>query len=286
MHDTPCMTKLYSDDGNDGNDHLNGFLVSEIQQDNIGGQRSKIDVVATILHICLNGSLKNHIIGKGNLSDSMTNHYLTLLLYHNLLETYKDEGNNNRTYYRTTRKGKAVIVHYNEIQKLFLKSNSSGTGDRYYPEKRKYAHYSTLYPYRILIIDDESDITSALKSGLQLQGFKVDVFNEPLKALSNYSVGTYNLLILDVKMPKMSGFELYRVIRKLDKGIIVCFWTAFEVCYEELRRMFPTMDERYFIRKPIAMDELVDRIQSIISTSGEMTNAMAPNSSAANNQQK
>jgi CheY-like chemotaxis protein/predicted transcriptional regulator len=283
------MTKLCGDDDDD-DDHRNDFLISELQQDNIGGQRSKIDVVATILHICLCGSLKNHIIGKGNLSDSMTNHYLTLLLYHNLLETYKDEGNNNRTYYRTTRKGKAVIVHYNEIQKLFLKKgiikSSSSTGDRYYPDNRKYAHNSTLYPYRILIIDDESDITSALKSGLQLQGFKVDVFNEPLKALSNYSVGTYNLLILDVKMPKMNGFELYKVIRKLDKGIIVCFWTAFEVCYEELRRMFPAMDERYFIRKPIAMDELVDRIQSIISTSGEMTNAMAPNSSAANNQQK
>ncbi|MFL6346904.1 MAG: response regulator [Nitrososphaeraceae archaeon] len=277
------MVNLYGDDDD--------FLISELHQDNIGGQRSKIDVVATILHICLDGSLKNHIIGKGNLSDSMTNHYLTLLLYHNLLETYKDEGNNNRTYYRTTQKGKGVIVHYNEIQKLFLKkgilnSNSTSTGDRYYPEKRKYAHNSILYPYKILIIDDESDITSALKSGLQLQGFKVDVFNEPLKALSNYSVGTYNLLILDVKMPKMNGFELYKVIRKLDKGIIVCFWTAFEVCYEELRKMFPAMDERYFIRKPIAMDELIDRIQSIISPSAEMTNAITPNNSATNIQEK
>jgi CheY-like chemotaxis protein/predicted transcriptional regulator len=274
-----------------GNNNDDDFDISELEQDNIGGQRSKIDVVATILHICLDGSLKNHIIGKGNLSDSMTNHYLTLLLYHNLLETYKDEGNNNRTYYRTTQKGRAVIVHYNKIQKLFLKegisnlSSISGSG-RYYPEKRKYAHSSTLYPYNILIIDDESDITCALKSGLEAQGFRVDVFNEPLKALSNYSVGAYNLLILDVKMPKMNGFELYKVIRKLDKGVIVCFWTAFEVCYEELRRMFPAMDERYFIRKPIAMDELIDRIQSIISSSAEMTNAITPNNSATNKQEK
>ena len=281
------MTSLYADDDSDE------ILISELQQDNIGGQRSKIDVVATILHICLDGSLKNHIIGKGNLSDSMTNHYLTLLLYHNLLETYKDEDNNNRTYYRTTRKGKAVILHYNEIQKLFLKkgmlsSNNFRTsaGDRYYPEKRKYPENSTLNQYKILIIDDESDITSALKCGLQLQGFKVDVFNEPLKALSNYSVGTYNLLILDVKMPRMNGFELYKVIRKLDKGIRICFWTAFEVCYEELRRMFPVMDERYFIRKPIAMDELIDRIQSIISASTETTNVMSPNENVATNQQK
>src|SRR5919109_183796 len=163
-----CMSNLYGDDDD--------FLISELQQDNIGGQRSKIDVVATILHICLDGSLKNHIIGKGNLSDSMTNHYLTLLLYHNLLETYKDEDNNNRTHYRTTQKGKRVIVHYNEIQKLFLKEGisklSSSSSGRYYPEKRKYAHNSTLSTYRILIIDDETDITSALKSGLELQGFK------------------------------------------------------------------------------------------------------------------
>src|SRR5919202_1257667 len=176
------MSNRYGDD--------DGFLVSELQQDNIGGQRSKIDVIATILHICLNGSLKNHIIGRGNLSDSMTNHYLSLLLSHNLLETYRDEENNNRTYYRTTQKGKAVIVHYNEIQKLFLKegssrlsSNNGSSSTRYYPEKRKYANDSVLHEYRLLIIDDEPDITSALKDGLELQGFKVDVFNEPLKAL-------------------------------------------------------------------------------------------------------
>jgi FixJ family two-component response regulator/predicted transcriptional regulator len=275
-----------------GDDH--DFFINEVQQDNIGGQRSKIDVIATILHICLNGSLKNHIIGKGNLSDSMTNHYLTLLLYHNLLETYKDEDNNNRTYYRTTKKGKAVIAHYNEIQKLFLKEGSSrlssynvsSSSTRYYPEKRKYSTNSVLPEYRILIIDDESDITSALKNGLELQGFKVDVFNEPLKALSDYSVGTYNLLILDVKMSKMNGFELYKLIRKLDKKIIVCFWTAFEVCYEELKKIFPAMDEKYFIRKPIAMDDLVDRIKSIISSSEEMTNMTVHNNKVAHMQEK
>lgn len=65
------MSNLY-------NDHATSII--ELEKDNIGGQRSKIDVIATILYICLNGSLKNHIIGKGNLSDSMTNHYLTVIL--------------------------------------------------------------------------------------------------------------------------------------------------------------------------------------------------------------
>jgi CheY-like chemotaxis protein/predicted transcriptional regulator len=247
--------------------------IIELERDNIGGQRSKIDVIATILYICLNGSLKNHIIGKGNLSDSMTNHYLTVLLYHNLLKTYKDEGNSSRTYYKTTQKGKNVIGHYNEIQKLFSKEGVSKLSTRYYSEKRKYSHSFPLSMHRILIIDDESDITSALKNGLELQGFKVDVFNEPLTALSNYSAGSYDLLILDVKMPKMNGFELYKVIRKLDKETIVCFWTAFDVCYEELRKMFPAMDKKYFIRKPIAMNELIDRIQKMLisPSAAEMT---------------
>jgi CheY-like chemotaxis protein/predicted transcriptional regulator len=254
------MSNLY---GNDDD-----FLISELQQDNIGGQRSKIDVVATILHICLAGSLKNHIIGKGNLSDSMTNHYLTLLLYHNLLETYKDEGNNNRTYYRTTQKGKGVIVHYNEIQKLFLKEDllnlTNGIG-RYYPDRHRYAHNSTLPPYRVLIIDDESDITSALKSGLELQGLKVDVFNEPLKALSNYSVGTYNLLILDVKMPKMNGFELYKKLKDIDNKMEVCFITAYEDYREEFKESFPGLEEaKYFIRKPKAIEDLVKHVATIL----------------------
>ena len=247
-------------------DKLYDNEIISLERDSIGGQRSKIDVVATILYICLEGRLKNHIVGKGNLSDSMTNHYLSILLYHNLLETYKDEGN-NRTYYRTTQRGKNIIVHYNEIQRLFSRESASNSGKRSL-EKRKYHHNSfPLFANRIMIIDDESDITSALKNGLELHGFKVSVFNEPLTALSNYQSGSYDLLILDIKMPKMNGFELYKVIRKLDKEIRICFWTAFEVCYEELRKMFPTMDEKYFIRKPVALDELVDRIQNIASHS-------------------
>jgi CheY-like chemotaxis protein/predicted transcriptional regulator len=271
------MSNLYDDDAT---------TIIELERDNIGGQRSKIDVIATILYICLEGSLKNHIIGKGNLSDSMTNHYLTVLLYHNLLETYKDESNSNRTYYKTTQKGKNVIVHYNELEKLFSKEGVSKlSSSRYSLEKRKYSRSFPLSMYRILIIDDEPDITSALKNGLEHQGFKVDVFNEPLIALSNYSVGSYDLLILDVKMPKMNGFESYKVIRKLDKETIVCFWTAFDVCYEELIKMFPAMDEKYFIRKPIAMNELIDRIQKIMilpPSAAEMTTETA----AANVQEK
>lgn len=245
-------------------DNLSEYDVIELQQDNLGGIRSKIDVIAAILHICISGSLKNHIIGKGNLSDSMTNHYLTILLYHNLLENYIN-GDNNRTYYKTTPRGKKIVYHYNQIQKLFTKekNNTTSTEQLLYIGRSAFTHLTK----RILIIDDEPDITSALKNGMEDYGVKIDVFNDPIFALSNYNTGSYDLIILDVKMPKMNGFELYNLIRKLDGQTRICFWTAFDVCYEELRKSFPTMDEKFFIRKPITMNDLADHIEKITNSS-------------------
>ena len=65
-------------------------------------------------------------------------------------------------------------------------------------------------------------------------------------------------------MPNMDGFELYKVIRKLDNKTKICFWTAFEVAFEQFLKMFPTMNEQYFIKKPITLDDLVNRIDKLI----------------------
>jgi DNA-binding response OmpR family regulator len=72
---------------------------------------------------------------------------------------------------------------------------------------------------RIFLVDDETDITLLYKTGLEQNGFLVDVFNDPALALSSYKAGEYDLLLLDIKMPKMSGFELYREIQKIG----VCY---------------------------------------------------------------
>jgi DNA-binding response OmpR family regulator len=61
---------------------------------------------------------------------------------------------------------------------------------------------------RILIVDDEPDIAQVLKMGLEDNGFAVDAYNDPLDAISNFEVGSYDLLLIDIKMPKMNGFEL------------------------------------------------------------------------------
>ena len=62
---------------------------------------------------------------------------------------------------------------------------------------------------RILIVDDEDDINLLFKMVLEDDGYKVDTFNDPLVALQNFSAGSYDLLLLDMLMPNMNGFELY-----------------------------------------------------------------------------
>lgn len=231
-------------------------------QDYIGGQRSKFDVMVTILQICLEGSLKNHVIGKGNFSDAMANHYLSILLYHNLLESSKDE--NGRMSYRTTEKGRHFISRYAEIQNLFKRVEAPAPAN----ERRQEAKHSPKgeelrTSKKILVVDDESDISSAIKIGLEDNGFIVTVFNDPLSALASYRPGAYDLLILDVKMSKMNGFELYREIRKIDDRAKVCFLTAFEMYGDEFKRVFPSMDVKHFIQKPISMVDLTDQIRKL-----------------------
>ena len=111
---------------------------------------------------------------------------------------------------------------------------------------------------RILLVDDEHDITFSLCIGLENNGFAVDTFNDPEEALSNFKAGLYDLLLIDVKMPKMNGFELYQEIEKMDNNFI----TAFEVYYNSLRELFPTMKIDCYIKKPITTDDLVARIKS------------------------
>src|SRR2546427_7782097 len=78
----------------------------------------------------------------------------------------------------------------------------------------------------ILLVDNEPDNTSVLSIGLEDEGFKVDAFNDPILALSNFKPNFYALSILDINMPKMNGYELYKEIRKIDNKVKICFLTV------------------------------------------------------------
>ncbi|MGA7692016.1 MAG: response regulator, partial [Nitrososphaeraceae archaeon] len=118
---------------------------------------------------------------------------------------------------------------------------------------------------KILVVDDEPDITLTLKTGLEnlkqdnKNLFEVETFNDPELAFSNYTPGKYDLLLLDFKMSKINGFELWDKIRKVDSKAKVCFITALNIDYESLRETFPLLEIECFIQKPIEICELVDK---------------------------
>ena len=115
---------------------------------------------------------------------------------------------------------------------------------------------------RILIVDDTVDIANSLKFGLERLGFAVDAFTDPELALNSYKPSMYDLLIIDVRMPKMSGFELANSIKNKDSSALVWFLTAFEVYQDEIKKSFPGLAETNILRKPISLKELSTKIKS------------------------
>lgn len=117
---------------------------------------------------------------------------------------------------------------------------------------------------RILLVDDERDINTVVKKGLERVGFKVRAFNNPLDALSKFEAGSYDVALLDIRMPSMNGFELYKKLREIDSKIKVCFITAFEMYEEEFKKLFPSYEVRCFIKKPIKLTDLIVEIEKIL----------------------
>jgi two-component system, OmpR family, response regulator ChvI len=113
---------------------------------------------------------------------------------------------------------------------------------------------------RIFVVDDEPDICLTLTNVLEDNGFVVHAFDDPLLALEYFRKDLYDLLILDIKMEKMNGFQLYRKIKKIDNKVKVCFLTA--------RAFMDVSDlkENQFIQKPIENKELIKIINEIVSS--------------------
>jgi DNA-binding response OmpR family regulator len=122
---------------------------------------------------------------------------------------------------------------------------------------------------RIMLVDDEPDINSALRVVLKRAGFDVVTFDDPVAALENFKARSYDLCILDIKMPKMDGLDVYQKIKELDGDVKVCFLTASELYFERFREgKYPILDKDLFIRKPIANVELLKKINSILKEVG------------------
>ena len=114
---------------------------------------------------------------------------------------------------------------------------------------------------KILIVDDEDDITLSFKRILEIHGFEVDAFNDSKLALSKFKVNYYDIALLDIKMPYIDGFDLYKKIKEMDDNIKICFLTASEAYYQQFREKdFHELSRDLFIQKPIELEELLKRI--------------------------
>ena len=121
----------------------------------------------------------------------------------------------------------------------------------------------------ILLVDDELDVIYTIKNVLEDNGFNVDCFNHPVIALESYRSNFYDLVVLDIKMPKMDGFELYIKLKEKDSRTKICFLTASEMYHEKFRKARDefgrTIGEDYFIQKPIKTEDLIKKLTSIMN---------------------
>lgn len=118
------------------------------------------------------------------------------------------------------------------------------------------------------MVDDEVDITVTLKMALEDSGiFEVNTFNDPVEALSGFRPGLYDLALLDIRMPGMSGFQLCRKLREIDKELKICFLTATELLYfrDTDSDVIDDLGIHCFVAKPVDTIDLIDRLKVILS---------------------
>jgi DNA-binding response OmpR family regulator len=116
---------------------------------------------------------------------------------------------------------------------------------------------------RILIIDDEVDINNLFKLYLEDYGYIVDAFTDPIDALYSFKKNTYDLVLLDLKMPKMNGILLYEKLHSIDPDLVFCFITADREYVEHLKNSFRNI-EKFVIYKPIHLSELGKKIHFLL----------------------
>ena len=147
----------------------------------------------------------------------------------------------------------------NDIEERRKKSYHDSSSSSYYN-----SHKTRMK--RIFLVDDDYDHTITFKMGLELAGFEVDAYNDSVKALSKFKPDYYDLLLIDIKMPKIDGFELYEKIREIDNKVKVWFITAYETYHKVLKEVLSTSKGETspgpVIEKPIEIDKLVKQIRT------------------------
>ena len=114
-----------------------------------------------------------------------------------------------------------------------------------------------------MIIDDDKDITNLFATFLEYNGYIVDAYTNPLEAFNHYRKNSHDLIILDLKMPKMDGMTLYHKIKEIDNNVVICFTTA-DISYIEDLRKGSIDIEKIVLYKPVLLKDLKNKIDSLL----------------------
>jgi CheY-like chemotaxis protein len=121
---------------------------------------------------------------------------------------------------------------------------------------------------RILLVDDDPDVTLTFKAGLDghyyndKKRFEVYTYNDPLLVLTQFKPHYYDLLLTDIYMPNMNGFQLCEKILELDVNMRVCFMSALEVNIRALKDVYRNVGFGCFIEKPVSIKYLIERLSA------------------------
>ena len=123
---------------------------------------------------------------------------------------------------------------------------------------------------RILIVDDDPDITFTFKKAFEeayrISGnkisFHISTYNDPLVALSEFKTDFYDLLLIDINMPRMNGFDFCAKVLEIDINPRVCFMSSEFINQKALREQYPSLSIGCFIRKPVTIEDLVKRVKA------------------------
>ena len=123
---------------------------------------------------------------------------------------------------------------------------------------------STTKGKNILIVDDDEDLTNLFQTFLEYDGYRVDAFTDPIDALYYFRKNTYDLGLLDMKMPRMNGIILSQKLKNIDPTLLFRFITAHKEYIESLKKNNPDI-EKIVIYKPIWLNELRTKVHSLLS---------------------
>ena len=199
-------------------------------------------------------------------TQAKNNYYYSPILDNDNFYHAHDNDNNNNNHHERYHSESPPITH--PSPHTHLQKQGSNAADI---ETRNDSFYK-----RILVVDDDIDITFTYKLGLEryYEGyddddnnndkirFEVSTYNNPLAALSEFKPNFYDLLLIDINMPDINGFELCQKILELDANVRVCFITAGEVNIEALREIHPNVSMGCFIKKPVTIDYLITRLRA------------------------